>query len=145
MGLFDRFKKKEAPQEPAFTAVAKTIKEKPEGIPSRKYDKTVTIKVAGSTFKCHEDEDEDRQDIITGMSKYDVVKIKPYKYKRKPAYLVIDPKCGLDIGTLPANIAEEYPEREIEGYISDVDCFWPEDKDEEIWFAKVKIYILKEE
>jgi len=116
----------------------------PSNIPFRKYKKAMTVKLTGVTFKCENDEDETRQEVLAGMSDKDAVEIEATEYKGKPAYLVVDPGSGLDIGTLPKEVAEEYPDEEIEGYLTGLDSFIPDDKDEEVYFSKVRIYILED-
>ena len=136
---------KKSKEEPiALSPIRSAPKEIPANIPSRQYDKTATVRIAGVTFKCQMDHEESRQEILSLMQENDPVEIEPFDFRDRPGYLVINPAVGLDVGMLPKEIAEAYPDREIEGYITEVDTFFPEDKEDEIWFGKVKIFILKE-
>lgn len=113
-------------------------------IPSGKYKKTMTVKLVGVTFDCERAYGWNRQDVLCGSSDNDVVSIEPYTRDGEPAYLVVDPVSGRDIGSLPAEVSEEYPNARIEGYLTGCGSFTPDDKDEEIYYSTVKIYIMED-
>ena len=126
----------------AFNEKLKAVSEMK--VPTGKYSKTMTVKVAGVTHKCRNDETTNRQEVLERMDAGDVVLIQPYKFSGRTAYLVVDPLSGDDLGNLPEDVAEAYPDAKIEGCIAEVGSFTLEDKDEDIYFARVKIYIMEE-
>lgn len=146
-------KKRREPSAPADPAPAapsapvRTVRKstpRPDGVPSRKYDKTATVKLSGVTFKCQNDPSSLRQDILSGMSDGDLVLFEEYEYKGKPAFLVVEPFSGLDVGTLPADVSALYSGRELEGYLTGLDSFYPDDSDDLVYYSKVKFFVLQE-
>lgn len=126
--------------------------------PSRKKVKTYQIKVAGVTYKCKLDSSYTRQEILEFLNDGLKLDIKPYQYRGKSAYLLIDPGSGLDIGNIPAwaaeEIAEKYPGKELEAYTKEVDSFIPDDNDgeddddrdyddvKEVYYCKATVFVL---
>lgn len=173
--LRGRKKKKEAqtqapipatPQESTPTPVKKTAK--PDGIPSRKARGQFTCRVAGVTYKCRLIKDgTDRQDILAKLHKGQILSISPYKYQGKPAYYIVDPESGYDIGNLPADVSAKvssFEDPTVEAYVVEIDGFYPRKKrydrydddfddddddfdddeyeDNFIYYCKIKGYIL---
>ena len=108
--------------------------------------KTV-FKVAGVTYKCKKDKEENRQDVLSGLSDGDFLLLEEYTYRGESAYLVVDYHSDLDIGNVPAPIAEkinnEYYGRTTEAEVYEIDSFYPDDKDEEIYYCKVQLKIYE--
>lgn len=102
-------------------------------------DNVIQTKVVGVTHKCSEDPSQNRQDILQLMSTGDGVLIEEYDFHGKPAFLVCDPKTGLDIGSLPAEVAEQLAGHRLAGVLSTVGSFIPDDSDEEIYYARIDI------
>lgn len=116
----------------------------PAGMPSQKPRKQTTCKIAGVTFPCKLDEDENRQDILDHMSVGDPIEVQPYKFRGKPAFLLVDPEVGLDFGTVPADVAEMlagYPNPSFEGYIYELESF-ENDDGEYVSFGKVRLFLI---
>ena len=148
LGVFlYRKKKKQDPPVPISTSAPAKKKdaETPEGIPSAKPRKQFSCKVAGVSFKCAMDEEMTRQEVLEGVHNGQIVSIVPYKYKGEPAYYVVDPDVDLDFGNLPADISEEVSEFEnptFEAYVKEVDYFYPDDKDEPIYYCVIQGFVL---
>lgn len=116
----------------------------PEGIPSAKPRKQVTTKVAGVTFKCDLDRDEKRQDVLEGVYEGDYVEIQEYEYKGSPAFYVIDPQTGLDIGNLPSDVAQKISQFDnpiYEAYVTRRGSFEPDDRDP-VEYCEVRVYVI---
>lgn len=143
MGLFGLFKKKEE-KKPVYTAPLPKVQDiKPSGpvLMSRMF------KVAGVTYRCALDKTESRQDVLAGMSDGDRLDTEIGSYRGTPSIMLIDPDSGLDIGFVPENITAEIfaktNDPTIEAYAVDVSCFYPDDKDEEIYYCKARLFVLK--
>lgn len=119
---------------------------KPYGMPSGKVLKQMTISPVGITFDC-EKGNFSRQDILINLEEGDIVTVEKYKYKGKDAYMLIGGRHNKDFGVINAglasDIARDYPGKKIEGYISKTDRFYAEDKEENIYTCKVKLYIVE--
>lgn len=119
---------------------------RPNGMPSGKIAKQLTISPVGITFDCIKG-NFNRQDIISALKEGDVIKIEKYKYKNKDAYMLVGGKYDKDFGVLGADIASEisknFQDNKIEGYIKKRDFFYSEKEDDYIETCKVKIYILR--
>lgn len=113
-------------------------------VPSGKYKKTMSVKVVGVTHACEKNKVLERQTILEEMHDGDRVIIEPYTYAGDPAYLVIDPMSGCDVGALPEDFASLYPNETIEGFLTGFGSFMPDDKDDEIYYSRVKIYIMED-
>lgn len=143
------YARKKAPAPEPVRASRNAAPEPIKVSPSRKAVMSRTTKVAGVTFACHLDREYYRQDVFNRMWEGEKLRVDRYKYKGAPALLLVDPLQDLDIGTVPADLAEEidekYPYNEIEAYLVSMDSFWPDDSDDEITTAKVKLFVLEEE
>ena len=127
---------------PAAGSTSKSIA--PEGMPSSKPRKQVTCKLAGVTFECRLDDSEMRQNVLRDMEPGDPIEIKEYTYKGKRAYMVIDPGTQLDVGNIPADIAEvfaQYPDPTFEGFIKDLDEFENDDGDT-VCYGQVRVFLI---
>lgn len=111
-------------------------------VPSGKYKKTMTVKLVGVTHECEKNNLRERQNILDDMNDNDTVYIEQYEYAGSPAFLVVDPLTGCDVGNLPQEVADQYQNERIEGYLTGVGSFVRENTDEVIHYAKVKIYIM---
>lgn len=108
---------------------------------------STVFKVTGVTFDCQKDNQESRQNIISGLKTRDLLILEEFEYKKEPAYLVVDYSSDLDIGTVPADLTEQlndkfYGHTTIMEVVS-VDSFIPDDSTEEIYFCKVKMEVLE--
>ena len=117
----------------------------PEGIPSAKPRKQVTTKVAGVTFKCDLDRNESRQEILEGVYEGDYVELQEYEYKGSPAFYVIDTQTGLDIGNIPADVAQKISQFDnpiYEAYVTRRGSFEPDDDRDPVEYCEVRIYVI---
>lgn len=93
--------------------------------PSAKPSKHLTFHLAGVTFPCYKDGDFLRQDEISDISVDDTIHLEEYQYKGEPAYLVVPDRTDMDIGVVPAHVAEmisnEYAFHKAEGYIKKIE------------------------
>lgn len=142
MALFGLFKKKEE-KKPVSAAPLRPV----EISPSRPAAMTRTFNVSGVTYQCKLDKEESRQDILSGVKDGDKLGVQIQAYKNSPSIMLIDIKSGLDIGFVPektvAEIFAKFSDPEIEVFVDDVDSFIPDDKDDEIYYCKVKLFVLK--
>ena len=118
--------------------------EPPKGIPSAKPRKQVTTSVAGVTFNCSLDRDESRQEILEDIYEGDPVEIREYEYQGSPAYYVIDPQTGLDIGSLPSSVAQkisQFDDPKFEAYVTRRGSFESDDRGS-IEFCEVRVYVI---
>ena len=101
-----------------------------------------SVKVVGVTFACNLDDTVDRQAILADMNDGDPVELQEYTYKGSPAFLVVDSASGLDIGNLPASVAEKLSGRSVsDAYVAEIGEFENESGDL-IRYAKIA-YSLK--
>lgn len=117
----------------------------PEGIPSAKPRKQITTKVVGVTFNCDLNRYTNRQDILFELHDGDIVDIQEYEYKGAPAYYVVDPESGLDIGNLPASIAKmisKYDDPVFEAYITNRDSFDPGEDKQLVAYCEIRLYVI---
>lgn len=117
---------------------------KPKGMPSRKAVKQMTISPTGITHDCANC-NFTRQDILSSLNVGDVVKIEKYKYRGKSAYRLNDINnndFGVINADLAADLSTEYPNNEIEGYVSKRDWFYSERMDDDLETCRVKLFIL---
>ena len=160
MGLFRFFKRKNVAQNvnntPAPINKANSIVNttpsnrkicKPEGMPSRKPIKQLTISPVGITYDCRKTDKYTRQDILINMHEGDKVVIEKYKYKGKDAYMLVDVIRDDDFGVINSSLANDistnYSDCTFEAYISKIDSFYPDEKsDDLINTCRVKLYIL---
>lgn len=110
--------------------------------------KKYKFNVAGVTFKCKLDKNEKRQEILKTCTEGEKLAVEKFLYKGGPAYLlVIDGWYKYDIGTVPADIAEEiadnYAFKKRVAFIDKISDFQNE-SNKTIIYAKVILYILDE-
>lgn len=84
--------------------------------------------VAGVTYKCRLDKYYKRQYAIDKTKYKDTFHLEEYKYKGEPAFLIVNDRLQLDIGTIPAFLVErvkKYEDSEFETAIllEDIDEF----------------------
>lgn len=120
---------------------------KPEPAKEQKIIYSTVFKVAGVTFRCQKDPEENRQDIISTLKNGDLLLLEEYDYKDEPAYMVVDYRFDLDIGNVPKDLTEKL-NNEFYGYttvaeVNSVNSFMPEDGVDEIYYCKVKLEVLK--
>lgn len=66
----------------------------------------ITTKIVGVTFECKKAPNIQRQEVLASIRKNSKVTIEPFIYIDKVGYMVVRQKDGLDLGVLPADIAE---------------------------------------
>lgn len=66
----------------------------------------INTKIVGVTFECKKAPNIQRQDVLAAIRKNSKVAIEPFLYIDKVGYMVVRQKDGLDLGVLPADIAE---------------------------------------
>ena len=141
--VLSRRQKKMPKGELPMAAASIPVETKIPSSAGKKYVGSETVKVVGVTFACGLDGSCNRQDILKDMRPGEPVVFEPYEYNGAPACYVVDLKTGLDIGTLPSKIVEKYAGKSFEGFLSNVDSFVPDDRDEEIYYANVKLNIME--
>lgn len=67
---------------------------------------TKDFRVVGTQFECRKDPTRMRSNILKSMKLNNPVVLEYYEYKGAPAYMVVDCKSGLDIGTLQEGTAK---------------------------------------
>ena len=117
--------------------------------PSAKPSKHLTFHLAGVTFPCYKDGDFLRQDEISDISVNDTIHLEEYQYKGKPAYLVVPDKTGIDIGVVPAHVAEmisnEYAFHKAEGYIKKIEEVESDNpKFDYVEVVDIKLYLISQ-
>lgn len=144
---FNLFKYSEdlSAEKDALQAPARKTSLRPDGMPSEKPLKEMTISPVGITFDCKK-APFSRQDVLEKIAEGSPVLVEKYEYKGEDAYLLIDQPSGRDFGViyaeLAAEISETYPDCRFEGYISKTDSFYSEDEEDELFTCRVKLYIL---
>lgn len=117
--------------------------------PSAKPSKHLTFHLAGVTFPCYKDGDFLRQDEISDISVNDTIHLEEYQYKGKPAYLVVPDKTDIDIGVVPAHVAEmisnEYAFHKAEGYIKKIEEVESDNpKFDYVEVVDIKLYLISQ-
>ena len=117
--------------------------------PSAKPSKHLTFHLAGVTYPCYKDRDIHRQDEISDISVDDTIHLEEYKYKGNPAYLVVPDNTGMDIGVVPAHVAEmisnEYAFHKAEGYIKKIEEVESDSpKFDYVEVVDIKLYLISQ-
>lgn len=117
----------------------------PEPPMERKVIYETVFKVAGVTYKCQKDPEESRQDVLSSVQEGDLLILEEFEHKGEPAYLIVDYRTDLDIGTVPKNLAEkinaEFYGHVTQAEVDTVGSFYPDDGTEEIFFCKARLII----
>lgn len=61
--------------------------------------------IVGEEYPCRKNEKYKRMDVIRKAKLHSPVHIEKYTYDRKPAYMIVDTKRGLDLGVLSSSTA----------------------------------------
>lgn len=126
-----------------FKESSATFKESPE---KRTISYHRKFNVAGVTFSCKLDDSTSRQEMLEHCSKRDTFYLQEYVYDSKPAFLIVCHKNGLDIGCIPADMADKvskYKERNYELKCLDINCFENE-YGKTIFYAKMQFIVYKD-
>lgn len=81
--------------------------------------------IVGDSYECRKNSKKARRNIIAKMHVGDSVSVEFFRYKGRPAYLVVDDKSGLDIGVFSQVVADKiyasFPNAFISGHIDEID------------------------
>lgn len=109
MGLFDKFKKD------------KTVTDTNDVEAMKKRLKSISL--VGEQYPCRKDKRKMRRSAEKGIKIGSKVTLERFTYNRKPAYMVVNPKNGLDIGVISTAqaswLASKTDQTIIQGEIAD--------------------------
>lgn len=101
---------------------------------------------AGVTFPCKLDESISRQEILECCYKGDTYYLQEYRYKSKPAFLIVCKKNGLDIGAVPADLVDKFLKYKDRNY--ELNCleigFFENERGKIIYYAKMQFIVYKD-
>lgn len=93
---------------------------------------TLDVDVMGAFAKCSKNPEKKRIEVIQNIYEGDPLSLETGFYENKPFYLVVDPKSGLDIGSLPSDLNSEikayYHDAKLSAVLTKRDIDYPKIK-----------------